>query len=327
MGQQQKRPLSRRAILGLSVLAVGAFLSVVVTRNTAWWPWADASLRDEQFGSDPSDTTSTETQTPATTQPQTSPPAATSVPAKATSGQYFKKDLPITGVPTVLQEKLNSQGGVIRVYEDGSSLYTNPTGSENITASTSGAIKTITGEEARALSEAQRSEKESVDSKAKPSNETALAPCVKPQGSLIDPCVNLRTNIQTVYKESISLMLLLAFLVLVYAGYRYVTSLGNPEQTKDAKDWAVSAVAGIALLLLIPLLMQALGVGPSAETSNENTTSAPETGTSGTSSKAAGSESEDIEANPSTQTGGGVSTTPSPASQGTGSTRDTVPAD
>lgn len=163
------RPLSRRLTLGLSLLTLGALVSVAWTANTAWWPWTSEAF---------------------------SPPAS------------------------VMQQQV---------------------------------------EDLKKLSE---------PAPAQPEGGSEQTACTADTSNLIDPCADLATNIQNVYKESISLMLLLAFLVLVYAGYRYITSLGNPEATKDAKDWAVSAITGIALLLLIPLIMQALGVGsPSSSTS------------------------------------------------------------
>lgn len=42
---------------------------------------------------------------------------------------------------------------------------------------------------------------------------------------------------------------MIVFLVLIYAGFRYYTSFGNPAAHKDAKDWISSAFLGLAILL------------------------------------------------------------------------------
>ena len=41
----------------------------------------------------------------------------------------------------------------------------------------------------------------------------------------------------------------LAFILLIYGGFRYVTSAGNPTIMKDAKDQIISVIIGIAVLL------------------------------------------------------------------------------
>lgn len=51
----------------------------------------------------------------------------------------------------------------------------------------------------------------------------------------------------------------LALLMLIYAGYLYMTSQGNPEQTGRAKDIIIGVVTGIVLLFLIEAIMKQLG--------------------------------------------------------------------
>ena len=40
-----------------------------------------------------------------------------------------------------------------------------------------------------------------------------------------------------------------AFTALVYAGFTYLTSAGNPSRQKDAKEWIIAAVSGLLVLL------------------------------------------------------------------------------
>lgn len=51
----------------------------------------------------------------------------------------------------------------------------------------------------------------------------------------------------------------LAVLFLVYAGYLYITSAGNPEQLGMAKDMIVSTITAIVILLLAGLILRTIG--------------------------------------------------------------------
>lgn len=52
----------------------------------------------------------------------------------------------------------------------------------------------------------------------------------------------------------------LAVLMLIYAGYLYMTSQGNPDSLNRAKDIIVGVVVGIILLFVIGILLNTLGV-------------------------------------------------------------------
>lgn len=51
---------------------------------------------------------------------------------------------------------------------------------------------------------------------------------------------------------------LLAILMLIYAGYRYMTSYGDPEKISDAKDIIEKALIGLSLLILAALLLNTI---------------------------------------------------------------------
>ena len=51
---------------------------------------------------------------------------------------------------------------------------------------------------------------------------------------------------------------LLAILMLIYAGYRYMTSYGDPEKISDAKDVVEKALIGLALLILAALILNTI---------------------------------------------------------------------
>lgn len=51
---------------------------------------------------------------------------------------------------------------------------------------------------------------------------------------------------------------LLAVLMLIYAGYRYMTSYGDPEKISDAKDIVEKTLLGLSLLILAALILNAI---------------------------------------------------------------------
>lgn len=52
----------------------------------------------------------------------------------------------------------------------------------------------------------------------------------------------------------------LAVLMLIYAGYLYMTSQGNPETVGQAKDIIVGVIVGILLLFLIGIILSTIGL-------------------------------------------------------------------
>lgn len=54
----------------------------------------------------------------------------------------------------------------------------------------------------------------------------------------------------------------LAVLMIVYAGYIYMTSQGNPERLNVAKDILIGVITGIALLFLIGIILRTVGTIP-----------------------------------------------------------------
>lgn len=52
----------------------------------------------------------------------------------------------------------------------------------------------------------------------------------------------------------------LALLMIIYAGFLYMTSQGNPEKISLAKDIIIGVVIGIALIFLMGLMLRTIGV-------------------------------------------------------------------
>jgi len=58
------------------------------------------------------------------------------------------------------------------------------------------------------------------------------------------------------YKWAIPLGSALAALVIIYAGYLYATSQGNPDSVKMAKDLIIGALVGLALIILAGVILR-----------------------------------------------------------------------
>lgn len=52
----------------------------------------------------------------------------------------------------------------------------------------------------------------------------------------------------------------LTTLMIVYAGYKYMTSQGNPTAIGEAKEIIIGSLSGFAMLLLIYLILNVLGL-------------------------------------------------------------------
>lgn len=66
--------------------------------------------------------------------------------------------------------------------------------------------------------------------------------------------------IREVFNFSVQLGLTLTTLMLIYAGYKYMISRGNPSDINEAKEIIIGSLSGFALLLLSYLLLRSLGI-------------------------------------------------------------------
>lgn len=67
---------------------------------------------------------------------------------------------------------------------------------------------------------------------------------------------NIGVYITKLYEWGIPLCVSLAVLVLIYAGYLYATSGGNPDSLKQAKDLIIGALVGLALVILAGIILR-----------------------------------------------------------------------
>ncbi len=65
---------------------------------------------------------------------------------------------------------------------------------------------------------------------------------------------------QTLLEDFFGIMGLIAILMIVVSGYRYITAGGNEEQTHDAKNGIKYAVIGVAVALMAYVIVHSVGV-------------------------------------------------------------------
>jgi hypothetical protein len=61
--------------------------------------------------------------------------------------------------------------------------------------------------------------------------------------------------IKAVFAFSLKLGVALTALMLIYAGYKYMTSQGNPTALNEAKDIMIGSLSGFIMLLLVYLIL------------------------------------------------------------------------
>lgn len=76
------------------------------------------------------------------------------------------------------------------------------------------------------------------------------------------PCLKQETAfpqwVNTVYNFSITAAIILATIMIIYGGYKYITSSGNPDAIAEAKDIITGAIVGLVLLILAALLLSTI---------------------------------------------------------------------
>jgi len=78
----------------------------------------------------------------------------------------------------------------------------------------------------------------------------------------VDPDATLACNLERAYANAVPILLWLIVLMIIIAGYVYITSGGNADRVKLAKDILGTTMIGAVLLIMMPLIIDALGLGP-----------------------------------------------------------------
>lgn len=74
-----------------------------------------------------------------------------------------------------------------------------------------------------------------------------------------DNVTGITDYINRILPEIYGIVAGLAVLMIIYAGYIYMTSQGNPERLGVAKDIIIGVITGIALLFLMGLILGTVG--------------------------------------------------------------------
>ncbi len=71
--------------------------------------------------------------------------------------------------------------------------------------------------------------------------------------------VDLATYISCWYRFLTFIVFGAAVIMIAYGGYKYITSQGNPDSLKDAKDVIFAGIAGIVIMTLGYLILSTIG--------------------------------------------------------------------
>jgi hypothetical protein len=74
--------------------------------------------------------------------------------------------------------------------------------------------------------------------------------CVKGSGT-----TELENYIKLIVNWANGVIAILAVLMIMYGGVKYVYSMGNPDQIKEAKATIIGAIAGVVLLMIADTLL------------------------------------------------------------------------
>lgn len=67
--------------------------------------------------------------------------------------------------------------------------------------------------------------------------------------------------VKAVFSFSLKLGVALTVLMVIFAGYKYMTSQGNPTAINEAKDIIIGSLSGFIMLLLIYLILNVYNFG------------------------------------------------------------------
>lgn len=71
---------------------------------------------------------------------------------------------------------------------------------------------------------------------------------------------NLSQYVNLLLKWALPVVGGLAVLMMIYAGYIYMTSQGNPEAVGRAKDIMIGVITGVLLLFVIGIILSTIGI-------------------------------------------------------------------
>jgi hypothetical protein len=86
----------------------------------------------------------------------------------------------------------------------------------------------------------------------------AAGKCNKVDTAIGKLCTEANCFIQSIFALLLSLSGGLAVLIIIYAGYLYMTSRGNPEQIQKGREMIISAIVGLLFIIFSFVIMEAI---------------------------------------------------------------------
>ncbi len=82
------------------------------------------------------------------------------------------------------------------------------------------------------------------------------------EGTSVDtdfgPVTSLGQYVGRVFTWASSIIVSVVIVVIIYAGYLYITSAGNPDQATRAKNFIITAITSLALVILAIFIIKAI---------------------------------------------------------------------
>ena len=88
----------------------------------------------------------------------------------------------------------------------------------------------------------------------------SLLPVLWPSVVFGQSAPDLAQQVGDYYNIAVNIGFPLGVVIIIYAGYLYITSTGNPETVGQAKQLLVGAISGLLILLLAGLILGSGGL-------------------------------------------------------------------
>ncbi len=76
----------------------------------------------------------------------------------------------------------------------------------------------------------------------------------------VGPVVNITDYVNAIMPKILGIISGVAVLMIIYAGYIYLTSQGSSDKIGTAKDILVGVITGIVLLFTIGIILKTIGI-------------------------------------------------------------------
>lgn len=73
-------------------------------------------------------------------------------------------------------------------------------------------------------------------------------------------CKDLVSCFAELYDLALTIIPIIVLIIIIYAGYLYISSLGSESKVTEARSLITAALTGLIIILIIPLILKLLGL-------------------------------------------------------------------